>query len=299
MRATVAAVATGTVVPLDQLDDAVFASGKLGAGVGIVPETGDILSPVDGEVQVAMDAGHAYAIGGVLVHIGLNTVTLHGEGFERLVSKGDHVATGQPIARVDLDLLKQRGKDPTVVVLATETGAEVCATAHGRVEAGSHLFTLAEQQPADAAQIVAPVEGTAVALPEVPDAVFSTGRIGEGVGIRPRSGEVVAPADGVVQVAMDAGHAYGIRTATGAEILVHIGINAVTMRGAGFHRLVSKGQHVRAGAPLATVDLDAIAEAGLDPTVVVLVTNRAEFHAGSQRFGEVGLGEPLFQAAPN
>ncbi|MFT3877550.1 MAG: beta-glucoside-specific PTS transporter subunit IIABC [Propioniciclava sp.] len=121
----------------------------------------------------------------------------------------------------------------------------------------------------------APMSGTAIDLADVDDKVFSSGAMGVGFGIVPDDGRVVAPVDGKVIVAM--GHAFGIRTATGVEILVHVGIDTVQLKGAPFSQVIAKGTEVRAGDVLAIADLDAIRRADLDPTTVVLVTNPGNF----------------------
>jgi PTS system beta-glucosides-specific IIC component len=119
-------------------------------------------------------------------------------------------------------------------------------------------------------EVHAPVLGTAVALSEVGDAVFSSGALGSGLGIVPTSGRIVAPVDGVLASVMP--HAYGLRTDDGVEVLVHVGIDTVKMDGAGFSPAVAAGDRVVAGSPLGSVDLDQVRAAGFDPTTVVLVT---------------------------
>ncbi|AQA01619.1 hypothetical protein BVC93_03305 [Mycobacterium sp. MS1601] len=130
---------------------------------------------------------------------------------------------------------------------------------------------------ADATSVVAPVAGRHVALAEVDDKVFSSGVMGQGFAIVPDDGHFVAPISGTLQVVMSSGHGYGIKSADGAEVLVHIGINTVQLEGAGFRALVDAGQQVRSGDPLAEVDLAAVTAAGFDTTTVVLVTNSKEF----------------------
>ena len=123
----------------------------------------------------------------------------------------------------------------------------------------------------------APVAGTAVDLTEVPDKVFASLAMGRGIGIIPSNGTIVAPVDGTVAVAMKTGHAYGLKTATGVEVLVHIGIDTVQLKGVGFSARVAKGDMVKKGDVLCEVDLDAVRAAGYDPTTVMIVTNTANF----------------------
>ncbi|WP_420176696.1 beta-glucoside-specific PTS transporter subunit IIABC [Luteococcus sp. OSA5] len=118
-----------------------------------------------------------------------------------------------------------------------------------------------------------PVAGELVALGDVPDKVFASGAMGSGFGIRPTDGSIVAPCDGDVVVAMKTGHAFGIKNDHGIEVLVHVGIDTVQMKGEGFAPQVAKGDRVTKGQVLCTIDLTKVAEAGYDPTTVVVVTN--------------------------
>ncbi|MTB63687.1 PTS beta-glucoside transporter subunit IIBCA [Streptococcus sp. zg-86] len=124
---------------------------------------------------------------------------------------------------------------------------------------------------------VSPLSGEVVALENVNDPVFSSGAMGKGLAVKPSEGVVYAPADAEVTIAFETGHAYGLKTASGAEILIHIGIDTVSMNGEGFEKLVAAGDTVAAGTPIAKFDAGKIAAAGLDDTTMVIVTNTAEF----------------------
>ena len=125
--------------------------------------------------------------------------------------------------------------------------------------------------------LVSPLSGDVVALENVNDPVFSSGAMGKGLAVKPSEGVVYAPADADVTIAFETGHAYGLKTASGAEILIHIGIDTVSMNGNGFEKLVAAGDKVKAGTPIAKFDVAKIAEAGLDDTTMVIVTNTADF----------------------
>ncbi|MDY4523144.1 MAG: glucose PTS transporter subunit IIA [Atopobium sp.] len=125
--------------------------------------------------------------------------------------------------------------------------------------------------------VIAAVPGKVVALDAVNDKVFASRALGEGVGIVPQSGTIVAPVAGTVSVVQKAGHAFGINTADGLELLVHVGIDTVELEGKGFEPKVSVGQKVAAGDTLVVADLDAIASAGYDTTTLVVVTNTQDF----------------------
>jgi PTS system beta-glucosides-specific IIC component len=141
----------------------------------------------------------------------------------------------------------------------------------------------AEPVPASAASgtvdVLAPVAGQAVALADVQDKVFASGAMGKGLGIIPADGRIHAPISGSVKAAMKTGHAFGIKSDDGVEVLVHIGIDTVQLQGRGFESAVTRGQQVRAGDLLAIVDLDVITEAGYDTTTLVMVTNTAQLGA--------------------
>ena len=125
--------------------------------------------------------------------------------------------------------------------------------------------------------LVSPLSGNVVALENVNDPVFSSGAMGKGLAVKPSEGVIYAPADAEVTIAFETGHAYGLKTASGAEILIHIGIDTVSMNGNGFEKLVAAGDKVKAGTPIAKFDVAKIAEAGLDDTTMVIVTNTADF----------------------
>lgn len=124
---------------------------------------------------------------------------------------------------------------------------------------------------------VAPVAGEVVALEDVDDEVFASGSVGKGVAVKPFEGTVVAPADGEVTMLFKTGHAVGITTASGAELLIHIGIDTVQLDGRGFEAQVKMGDSVKQGQPLVTFDRDVLSSEGYDDTVIFLVSNSASF----------------------
>lgn len=156
-----------------------------------------------------------------------------------------------------------------------ETPAQAAETSTLKNEASTGAVAPA----ADLAEetLVSPLSGDVVALENVNDPVFSSGAMGKGLAVKPTEGVVYAPADAEVTIAFETGHAYGLKTATGAEILIHIGIDTVSMNGNGFEKLVAAGDKVKAGTPLAKFDAAKIAEAGLDDTTMIIVTNTADF----------------------
>ncbi|HEM4130186.1 TPA: PTS glucose transporter subunit IIA [Streptococcus suis] len=146
--------------------------------------------------------------------------------------------------------------------------------------------------------LVSPLSGDVVALENVNDPVFSSGAMGKGLAVKPTDGVVYAPADAEVTIAFETGHAYGLKTASGAEILIHIGIDTVSMNGNGFEKLVAAGDKVKAGTPLAKFDAAKIAEAGLDDTTMIIVTNTADFTEVSPLAeGTIAHGEAFLKVA--
>lgn len=121
-------------------------------------------------------------------------------------------------------------------------------------------------------QIYSPLTGKAVALSTINDPAFSTGAMGKGLAIVPEIGEVVAPVDGVVTSLFPTGHAIGLTTNAGTEILIHIGINTVALKGKHFNPVVQEGDIVRQGDLLIQFEIDKIKEAGYETVTPVIVT---------------------------
>ena len=121
--------------------------------------------------------------------------------------------------------------------------------------------------------IVAPVSGKVIDLSEVPDEVFAQRLAGDGVAILPTGNKIVAPADGVLTLLFNTGHAFAITLKNGVELLVHIGIDTVALNGKGFTKLVEQGIKVKAGMPIVRIDKEAVEAAGYSLITPVLITN--------------------------
>ena len=152
---------SGTLVPLSEVPDETFASGVLGEGIAIEPSDGLFCSPVDGTVETIAETKHAIGFAAdngleILVHVGLETVSLNGEGFEILVKEGDRVKAGQPVAKADLALIRERGlKTITSIVLTGGADDRKLHCAEGIAAAGKTpvlTLTAKEAQPAEAAE---------------------------------------------------------------------------------------------------------------------------------------------------
>ena len=131
--------------------------------------------------------------------------------------------------------------------------------------------------PEDPQAVCAPVAGRVMALDEVRDPAFAQGMLGVGVGIAPEGDVACAPVDGTVVADIKTGHALLIKARSGAEVLLHVGLDSVALRGEGFDQLVHKGDEVRAGQPVLSFDRSLMTTRGLDDTVVVTVTNTDDF----------------------
>ncbi|MBW3087645.1 glucose PTS transporter subunit IIA [Bifidobacterium sp. 82T24] len=150
----------------------------------------------------------------------------------------------------------------------------------------------------DVTAVLAPIAGAVQPLDDVADPVFASRALGDGVAIRPADGDDVrtihAPASGVLKTVAGTGHAFGVRTDDGIEILLHIGVDTVRLEGEGFTMTVSKGERVQAGEPLATVDLAAIRRAGYDATTMMTITNTAKMTTVAPHTGfTADVGDPV------
>ncbi|HER5950043.1 TPA: PTS beta-glucoside transporter subunit IIBCA [Streptococcus pyogenes] len=135
-------------------------------------------------------------------------------------------------------------------------------------------------QPALAEEtLYSPLNGTVVDLSAVSDPVFSSGAMGQGLAIKPEDNTLYSPVDGKVEIVFETGHAYAITSSQGAEVLLHIGIDTVSMAGDGFESLVAVGQAVKKGDLLGHFDPSKIAEAGLDDTTMMIVTNSDDYQS--------------------
>ena len=134
-----------------------------------------------------------------------------------------------------------------------------------------------QQAPVWPAIIGAECKGTVVPMENIPDEVFSQGILGQCIGIDPAEGKVFAPVDGEITQAPDSGHALGLMSTGGIEVLIHVGVDTVDMNGDGFTPRVKEGDKVKKGQLLLEMDLDKIAAAKHPAVVITVITNTDEF----------------------
>lgn len=143
-------------------------------------------------------------------------------------------------------------------------------------------------------EVVSPLNGEVLELSEVKDAAFSSGALGLGVAIEPSEGKLVAPVNGTVSALFPTKHAIGITTDSGADLLIHIGMDTVQLEGKFFTAHVSQGDYVKTGQLLIEFDMEQIKEAGKPLTTPIVVTNHKEFDLQISSAKEVKTGAPLF-----
>ena len=186
------------------------------------------------------------------------------------------VAAGVPVADLE-GPMGQASPDTLVAAAATKAAGEAGVTT----------------------EVMAPLAGTVVALSDVPDPVFGKGIMGPGVAIVPSGDTAYAPGAGVVVAAQPTGHAFGLLLDSGVEVLIHVGLDTVKLKGEGFRVHVAKGDRVAAGAPLVTFDRNVIEAAGYPLITPVVILNAKKFGAvATVAAGEVAVGDSVLAIAP-
>lgn len=151
---------------------------------------------------------------------------------------------------------------------------------------------VSEQQIEGETILKNPIKGHVIPLSEVNDNVFSKGLLGQGVGIQPEENRIVSPIEGTVLTVLESKHAIGLVSSDGIEVLIHVGIDTVNLKGRPFDVVVQEGDHVSVGQELMSVDFEAIKQNGYDDTVILIVTNSDKFTI-REKIGSMVSQEPL------
>ena len=155
------------------------------------------------------------------------------------------------------------------------------------------MFNFFKKKNDDSISIKAVADGKIISISDVKDPVFAQKMMGDGIAILPTSSFICAPIDGTIQLIHDTKHAFGMINDAGLEILVHIGLDTVNLKGEGFKALAKAGDSVKAGTPIIEIDLAFLNEKGMDITTPIVLLNHSQFKLEFQQANQAKAGETL------
>ena len=194
---------------------------------------------------------------------------------------------------------KEEVPEPTAEEIQKKEAAEKAEEPAEEVKKPAGMADrLASKKDEDAEmKIYAPIKGNAISYEEIPDETFASGVLGAGIGIEPEEGVVYAPYDGEISSTTETKHAIGITGAGDMELLIHVGVDTVNMKGDGFELFVAEGDQVKKGQKLITFDIEKIKAAGYSPTTAVLLTNSDDYEDFKVvKTGAVNVGDEVMDA---
>ena len=295
---------SGVFVALEKVADPVFAEKIMGDGFAIEPSSNELIAPCDGVISQIAGALHALSLTAengaeILLHIGLDTVQLKGQGFSTLVKVGDEVKQGQCLIRFDLALIQKSCPAATTLLVVTNTDQFRFADAQhsGAMIAGKTpclSLLSAQEKPQQSLTLLAPLSGPIVPLATVSDPIFAEKVMGDGLAVNPQSNDLLAPCDGVISQLSKTSHALSLTADNGAEILLHIGIDTVQLKGEGFSPKVKEGERVKCGQCLIQFDRELITKKAPSPVTMLIVVNTDQFDFSDFASGNAVAGQSAF-----
>ena len=216
--------------------------------------------------------------GGILGALGGKMYTMAGDGLFRIPAMINPEGLDISFYGFIICALIAFAVSAVLAFIMTDSGVETANQTAEPVDESAHVEEEKEiASDNNESRIYAPVSGKVIRREDIPDETFASGIMGEGAGIEPEEETVVAPFDGEITSVVDTGHAVGLTSSDGVELLIHVGVDTVKMKGDGFQVFVTEGQKVKAGEKLLKFDRDKIRKAGYSDTTAVLVTNSDDY----------------------